>query len=631
MIPELVSQILDAGLDAVIVVNAEGEIVLANRAAELMYGYDRGELNGRSLEILVPARLRDAHIVHRQHYFETPRSRPIISALELKGLRKDGSEFEAEIALTPIETAEGLLVCSIIRDISGDKYSESYFRNVLESAPDAVIIIDHAGSIAVINQQAEKMFGYSRTELLGKKIEVLIPAHIRDKHVGHRERYVAKPQLRPMGTGLDLRGLRRDGTEFPVEISLSPFATASGAFVSSVIRDVTNRKEMERELISARHQAERASKANTAFLAAASHDLRQPVQALNLLTGALRRTVAADELALEMVESQQASLDAMTNLLNSLLDISRLDAGKIAPEIQDFKVQRLFENLSAESSRQARNKALFFTTGDCEDLTVRSDPNLLSEIIQNLVGNAIRYTDRGGINLSCRTEGEYAWVEVADTGIGIDASQFEEIFREFHQIKAPGREKEGFGLGLAIVKRLADLLEHRIHVASEKGRGSTFSVRIPRVAHVGNPVVEPQVTHSDSLEHGKRGTVLLVEDDVPIARAWGLLLRVEGFRVMVTASVAEVEQTIKKLRSAPDVIISDYHLQDGSNGIDAIATIRSHFARNIPALIVTGDTSKLMLEARHADNCLILNKPVHTDQLLSLAIKAIEKGVLTDA
>lgn len=625
------TQILDTGLDAVVVVDAAGRIVLTNRSADLLYGYDRGELTGHSLEILVPERLRDAHIAHRKHYLEAPRSGPIVSGLDLKGRRKDGSEFEAEISLTPIHAEDGVLVCSIVRDISGDKYSEAYFRNVLESAPDAIVIIDHAGNIAVINQQAERMFGYSRNQLLGKKIEELIPASIRKRHVAHRDHFLVSPQLRPMGTGLDLRGLRSDGTEFPVEISLSPFATASGQFVSSMIRDVTSRKEMERELIAARHQAERANKANTAFLAAASHDLRQPVQALNLLTGALRRTVAGDELALEMVESQQSSLDAMTNLLNSLLDISRLDAGKIAPELQSFKVQRLIDNLHAEFSRQARSKSLSFKAEDCEDLSVRSDPNLLSEIIQNLVGNAIRYTDAGEIALSCRQDGACVWIDVADTGVGIEASQFEEIFQEFHQIRIPGRDKEGFGLGLAIVKRLADLLDHRIDVASEKGTGSTFSVRVPIVESLPSQVAERHSPQSASLAHGASGTIVLIEDDVQIARAWELLLRSEGFRIAVSASVAEAEQAIRKLSSIPDLIISDYHLQDGSNGIAAIVSIRAHYGRNIPALIVTGDTSKLMLEARHIDNCLILNKPVHTDQLLFHAVKAIENGMVATA
>ncbi|NIV18063.1 MAG: PAS domain S-box protein, partial [Woeseiaceae bacterium] len=209
------------------------------------------------------------------------------------------------------------------------------FRNILESAPDAMVIIDHYGKISVVNAQAEQMFGYARNELLGMEVELLLPDDVRNKHISHRAAYAREPHLRPMGIGMDLSAKRKDGTTFPVEISLSPVTSATGSFVSSVIRDVSARKKLERDLIAARAEAERANKANSAFLAAASHDLRQPVQALSLLNGALRRT-AKDALIVEMVESQQHSLDAMTNLLNSLLDISRLDAGAVQPEFEDF-------------------------------------------------------------------------------------------------------------------------------------------------------------------------------------------------------------------------------------------------------------------------------------------------------
>ncbi len=210
--------------------------------------------------------------------------------------------------------------------------SEPFFRTLLESAPDAMIIVDEKGRITVVNQQTEEMFGYDRDQIIGETIEFLLPARFRGRHVGHRNAYTNQPKLRPMGVGMELKGCRSDGSEFPVEISLSPVKAGSGSFVSSVIRDVTERKKMEQEIIAARQAAERANKANSAFLAAASHDLRQPVQALSLLNGALRRTVK-DQLALEMIESQERSLDAMTNLLNSLLDISRLDAGAISLEI----------------------------------------------------------------------------------------------------------------------------------------------------------------------------------------------------------------------------------------------------------------------------------------------------------
>lgn len=620
-------KILKSSSDAIIVVNRDGDIVLTNNVAADLFGYEEEELVGQKIELLMPAGFRGPHEKHRERYHKSPRSRPLVSGLGLKGQRKDGRTFDAEIALTPVETDSGVLVSSTIRDISADDTSEAYFRNILESAPDAMIIIDHFGKITVVNGQAEKMFGYTRKQLLGEEVEMLLPEQFRDRHISHRAAYSADPRLRPMGSDFELMGRRADGSEFPVEISLSPFTSASGAFVSSVIRDVTSRKKMEHDLIDARQEAERANNANTAFLAAASHDLRQPVQAMSLLNGALRRTVS-DDLALEMIESMQGSLDAMTNLLNSLLDISRLDAGKVEPEFENFGVQRLVDRLFAEFSRQARHKGLRFEADTCDQVIVRSDPNLLSEIIQNFVSNAIRYTDKGEVQLTCRETNGNLWVDVIDTGIGIDAGQIDEIFREFHQIKNPGMENEGFGLGLAIVKRLADLLDHRIAVESDVGKGSVFSICLPIVGQRGARASRAARSADAGKAPKVSGMIILIEDDVNVANAWGLLLEAEGFRVATAASAIEAAAVVQHLSSPPNLIISDFHLLDGSTGVEAVAMVRESFEKNIPAFIVTGDTSKMVQEAKSTENCIIMNKPVNTDQLLKGAVEAIESGAV---
>jgi len=461
---------------------------------------------------------------------------------------------------------------------------------------------------------------------MGQEIELLLPEALHDRHLSHRARYAHDPKLRPMGIGMELHARRKDGSVFPVDISLSPVTSASGSFVSSVIRNVTNRKKMERDLITARQEAERANKANSAFLAAASHDLRQPVQALSLLTGALRRT-AKDELVLEMVESQQHSLDAMTNLLNSLLDISRLDAGKVEPEVEDFPIQRLIDRLSGEFSRQAIQKKLQFSACNCE-MIVRSDPNLLSEIIQNLVSNAIQYTDKGSVSLSCYENDGRLRVGITDTGIGIEPDQVDEIFQEFYQIKTPGQDYEGFGLGLAIVKRMADLLNHKISVQSDPGTGSTFSVFMPIVAQPRALKEKDAGASVDDVETTASGLIILIEDDVQVANAWGLLLEAEGFGVATAASAKEARALVEHLDSPPELIISDFHLLDGSTGVEAVAEIRRQFDQNIPAFIVSGDTSKMVQEARSTENCAIMNKPVNTNHLLKVAKVAIATGIV---
>jgi len=508
-------------------------------------------------------------------------------------------------------------------DISNMGGSEVFFRNLLESAPDAMIIVDQQGLMAVVNGQAQTMFGYTREEMIGQSIEGLIPVATRRSHVGYRKSYTEKPNLRPMGEGIDLVGLRKDGSEFPVEISLSPVETENGRFISSVIRDVSVRRQMETDIKAAREAAERANKANSAFLAAASHDLRQPVQALSLLNGALRRTVK-NERALEMVENQDASLTAMTNLLNSLLDISRLDAGAIKPEWEEFPMQRLIDRLSAEFGRQAQSKGLTFSSESCEAV-VRSDPNLLAEVITNLVLNAIRYTDKGEVRMECIERNGQCHLEVTDTGIGIESSQLQDIFREFHQCKSPGASKEGFGLGLAIVKRLADLLDHQIKVESDPGRGSCFTVSLPAIADPNAVVSTEEVDVAEEHEQAS-GLVVLIEDDVNVANAWGLLLEAEGYRVATAASATEAKALIKHLDDQPVLLISDFHLLDGSTGVQAVSLIREFYESEIPAFIVSGDTSKVVKDSRLLDNCTLMSKPVDTTRLLAAARLASHSG-----
>jgi PAS domain S-box-containing protein len=501
--------------------------------------------------------------------------------------------------------------------------SEAYFRVLIESAPDAMVIVSEDGDIEIVNQQAERMFGYLRDEMLGQKIEMLLPEQVRQAHIAHRNRYIDGASLRPMGAGLELIGRRKDGSEFPVEISLSPVQTEKIRFVSSVIRDVTDRKRMEQQIIAAQEAAERANKANSAFLAAASHDLRQPVQALSLLNGALRRTVT-DERALEMIRSQERSLTAMTNLLNSLLDISRLDAGAVTPEFEEFPMQRLIDRLSPEFARQAKHKGLEFVSDLC-GAAVRSDPNLLGEIVQNLASNAIRYTESGRVSMTCSQQDGCCRLTVEDTGVGIEEDQLEAIFQEFHQVKTPGANSEGFGLGLAIVRRLADLLDHTIDVQSEPGKGSRFSVRIP--------LAESEFAEDEAGEDTPRleadtasGLVILIEDDVRVAEAWGHLLEAEGFKVATAASATEARALLSHIEDVPALIVSDFNLLDGSTGVEAVSEIREYYDVNIPAFIVTGDTSKVVKETQPVENSTLMNKPVNTARLLAAARFATRTG-----
>jgi CheY-like chemotaxis protein len=287
-------------------------------------------------------------------------------------------------------------------------------------------------------------------------------------------------------------------------------------------------------------------------------------------------------------------------------------------------MQRLIDRLSAEFSRQAAHKGLRFESESCQ-ATVRSDPNLLSEIIQNLVSNAIRYTNQGTVKLRCVQAGGCCFVEVQDTGVGIENDQLEAIFKEFHQVKSPGSNKEGFGLGLAIVRRLADLLGHDISVQSTPGSGSCFSLSVPTLE--GNVESSSSDDTSDvPSEDAVSGLIMLIEDDVDVANAWGLLLEAEGYQVATGASVSEAKALIKHMAEMPALIISDFHLLAGSTGVEAVTEIRKFYNKNLPSFIVSGDTSKVVKDAQLLDNCTVMSKPVNTARLLSAARIAVQTG-----
>ncbi|MBL1103027.1 MEKHLA domain-containing protein [Streptomyces sp. 5-8] len=240
--------LLEAAPDAMVIVDDSGTIRLVNAQTEALFGYQREELLGHPVELLVPGRFRPHHTEHRNGYAHNQQVRPMGAGLDLYGLRKDGTEFPVEISLSPLETTDGLLVSAAVRDVSERKAAEERFRGLLEAAPDAMVIVDDSGTIRLVNAQTEALFGYQREELLGHPVELLVPGRFRPHHTEHRNGYAHNQQVRPMGAGLDLYGLRKDGTEFPVEISLSPLETTDGLLVSAAVRDVSERKAAEERI-----------------------------------------------------------------------------------------------------------------------------------------------------------------------------------------------------------------------------------------------------------------------------------------------------------------------------------------------------------------------------------------------
>nr|WP_298726697.1 ATP-binding protein [uncultured Steroidobacter sp.] len=491
---------------------------------------------------------------------------------------------------------------------------QQLLADLVEFAPDAMLIVDGSGRILYANQRVSDLFGYPREAIVSRDVEVLLPARLQARHAHHRRKFAEDPRARPMGAGLDLLGRRRDGSEFPLEISLSPLRNG---WAAAAIRDVTDRKRVEQELIEAREEADRANLSKTRFLATASHDLRQPLQALSMLHGTLCR-IDMHPSGREVLAQQGCCIDAMKRLLGALLDISKLESGAVKPQTSEFSLHSLFELLSTEFSPAARDKGLTLVV-EHADVCTRTDQSLLEQLLRNLLSNAIKYTSAGTVTLRAMPTATGVCVEVRDTGEGIPEDQLACIFDEFYQVGV-GRNasREGYGLGLAIVQRIARLLGLRIQVQSQVGQGSSFTLTLPRVESARPDGIGAGVIADAHLTRPARsGKILVTEDEPSVLQATRLLLELEGYQVIPATSR---EEALRRGCEHPDIalLVSDYHLKEDQTGLNVITGIRDLLARNIPAILVTGDTSTAMRKLPRDRQLRLASKPIDAEELLTL-------------
>ena len=374
------------------------------------------------------------------------------------------------------------------------------------------------------------------------------------------------------------------------------------------------------ELHRQKDRAELANRTKTQFLAAASHDLRQPLQALGMFSHALRRRVT-DPATIELVDGVGRGVDSLESVIEALLDISKLDAGAVTPRLEDMPLGTLLENIGETFRPNAQVNGLRLDIVPTK-VWVRSDPLLLMRILSNLVSNALRYTARGGVVVGCRRHGLLLGIEVWDSGRGIEPEKQQEIFREFIQIGRPERAHDkGLGLGLAIVDRLCQLLEHPIRMRSTLGKGTVFEVMVPRVASV---VAQPEaaaVEDDPAPLAGRR--LLLVDDERDVLMALAGYLELRGAEVILASSSREAEAALRREGVQPDLIVTDYRLGSDDDGVSLLNLLRALYGPSLPGIILTGESSPETLRILAGSGYPMLSKPVHPHDLESLIAQVL--------
>jgi PAS domain S-box-containing protein len=483
--------VLDATADALVATTLDGRVQFWNRGATELFGYTSEEAAGKLLtELTVPLdRLQEEQALVAEA------ERTGTATAETVRHRKDGSLIYLNVSLRALRNDLGELEGFVrsetdvtrLRLLRESRMVGARYGALLESMPDAILILNDTGRIVLINARTEAVFGHSRDHLIGQQIELLLPERFRGGHAGHRVRYFTQPRAREMGAGLQLYGLRSNGEEFPVEISLSPLRTDEGPLVISAIRDITDRKRVERTLQEKNVELERASRAKDQFLATMSHELRTPLNAIIGFTGTLLMQLPGPLTTDQdtQLRTVQSSAKHLLSLINDLLDLAKIESGKVEIDLQAVPVAEVMREVCTSLQPAAQKKSLTLTLHLPDAaLTSHTDRRSLSQILINLTNNAIKFTEQGEVRLEAARGGDAGapaiLISVVDTGIGIRQEDQARLFEAFGKIARGGvKSAESTGLGLHLSRKLAELLGGKISLSSSYGSGSRFTLSLP--------------------------------------------------------------------------------------------------------------------------------------------------------
>jgi PAS domain S-box-containing protein len=581
----LLRGLLAAAPDALIAVDPTGRIVFANDQAEWLFGWPKAELLAQPVEILVPERFRTGHPGLRAQYVSHPTKRPMGADLELWSCRRDGSEFPVEISLSSFETVDGLLVAAAIRDATAARRSEQRFRAVLDAAPDATIGVSLSGRVELVNAQAERLFGWTAAELVGAQVEMLVPGGIDEKHVQHRADYAAEPRPRPMGAGLPLSALRKDGSTFPAEISRSTVADDVGELmVLASVRDIGDRMELEAErrrraLEAQREQSHRLESLGQ-LAGGVAHDFNNLLGVILNYATLMARHVD-DPTALSDLEEIRTAAQRGASLTGQLLTFARRDVVNREP----LDVNAVVSDVTSMLRRTFGEHIELKLDLDHGRVHAICDRTQFERIVLNLAINARDAMPAGGVlTIATRSSSDpapAALVSVKDTGHGMTQDVQARAFEPFFTTKPRG---SGTGLGLATVYGIVRQNDGEIRIDSTVGQGTTMSIVLPGALDV--PLTERSRGASGDAPADGHERVLLVEDEIPFRLGTARLLEEAGYDVVVATNGVEALEKFAALEGKVDIIVTDIAMPH-MRGDDLAVQLRLQ-SPDVPMLFMTG-------------------------------------------
>ena len=583
---------VESSPSGLLMIDSEGRIVLVNHEIERLFQYPREELLGRTVEMLVPERFRGHHPTFRAGFAADPKIRSMGAGRELFGLRKDGSEVPIEIGLTPVATAEGLFVISSIVDISSRKQAEARFRIAVESSPNGMVMVDSIGKIILVNREVERLFGYSRDELLGQPIEMLVPVRFRDKHPDYRAKFNSEPQQRSMGVGRELFGKHKDGSEIPVEIGLNPIQTDDGLLILSSIVDISARREAEKQHAQLQEKLRQAQKMEAIGRLAGgiAHDFNNILSAI-FGYAEFAQEKAAEPQVREDIEQVLCAARRARELVERILAFSRR---------HDATPERI--DLASTVGEATRLLRATLPAGieiqvnlEKELPQVLADGTSIHQVLMNLATNSAHAMPSGGkLNIDLTPfyvrdsfarahpnlrEGYYAMMSITDTGEGMSSEALSRAFEPFFTTKAPGK---GTGLGLSMVHGVIHELGGTVWIESNPGKGTKVSCLIPAIDAETDVQVEEEVKPLT----GQGECILYVDDETSIVDVSRRRLESLGYRIIGMNSPVEA---LRQFEMAPydiDLVITDFSMPQMS-GVELASRISAQ-RPGLPIILVTG-------------------------------------------